>query len=255
MRFKHLKRFEKGWLKNREFGEWVVRLARFVGRWLSDKTTANQVTLTGLVACVPMTILFLRDDYFLASVLLGFSLITDFIDGALAHHQQGKRPQMTLEEERKLTWRQRIKYRGVTHLGKTLDPLRDKICFFSVLYSIGIGMVEGWLVIALTTVGVVLTIIRPIKRYYGLGDATANRFGKYKVLVEVGALVLLVLYRESPWVLNIAFAVALTFGLSSLGGHLLGAYLAFRARHFPKRKRKRRGSPKLTVVHTPDNDR
>lgn len=253
MRFKNLKRFAKGWLKDREFGDWVVRLARFVGRWLSDKTTANQVTLSGLVACVPMTILFVYDRYFPASVLLTFSLITDFVDGALAHYQQGTCPPMTLEEERKLTWRQRINYRGVTHLGKTLDPLTDKVRFFCVLYSIGIGMVQSWLVIALTAVGVVLTVIRPIKRYYGLGDSAANRFGKYKVLVEVAALCLLVLYRESPLVLNITFVAALTLGLFSLGGHVLGAYVVLRARRSPRRKRKRRGSPQLRVVVTDDD--
>lgn len=253
MRFKHLKRFEKGWLKDREFGVWVMRLARFVGRWLSDKTTANQVTLAGLAAAVPMTVLFVQDRYFLASVLLGFALITDFIDGALANYQQGDRPHMTLEEERKLTWRQRINYRGVTHLGKTLDPLRDKVTVFSVLYSIGIGMVQSWLVIALTAVGVALTVIRPIKRYYGLGDSAANRFGKYKMLVEVAAVCLLVLYRENPLVLNIAFVAALMLGLSSLGGHLLGAYVVLRARRSPRRKRRHRGSPKLGVVTTNDD--
>ncbi len=236
LRLRTLKRV-RGWLQDRHFGGWVQNRSLQISRWLSPHFTANQITLIGMLLCVPMTILFLLDAYAPATVLLAISLLTDFADGALANYQQGLRPHMSLVDERRLTIRQRLNYCGVTHLGKLLDPIADKIRFFCVLYAIGIGMVSGWLIIALTSVAFLLTIVRPIKRWLKIGDAGSNRLGKFKILAELVALALLVLYPTNLMLLNVTFVVALVFGLFSLSGHILGAYIAHRAKKRTKKIR------------------
>ncbi len=251
MKFGKYKRV-RGWLKDRHFGGWVHNRSVQISRWLSPSFTANQVTIFGMLLCVPMTIFYLLDAYWPASVLLIVSLLTDFADGALAHYQQSLLPRrpMMLFEERRLTWRQRIDYKGVTNLGKALDPIADKVRFFCVLYALGLGMVSGWLIIALTTVALLLTIIRPIKRWLKLGDASANRLGKLKILAEVVAMGLLVLYPTNLILLNVTFVVAFLLALSSLIGHILGAYITFRARRTKKAGATSKPFPADTSVNT-----
>jgi phosphatidylglycerophosphate synthase len=244
MVFGKLKRFEKGWLRNRDFGEVVRGLATLVIRWCSKWkwmwkwVTANWVTLFGLLACVPMTVLYLMNEVFLASILMAFSLGTDFVDGALAHHQQDSRPLITLEEERQLTWLERINYRGVTHLGKSLDPFTDKVRFYCGLYTLGYGIVPFWLIVSLTSVGVALTVIRPIKRIFNLGDTRSNRFGKIKMMSEVVALASITFVPNWTLIVMTTFTISLLFGFASLGGHLLGLGLVLYKRRFvPSRVR------------------
>lgn len=229
-----LRRFVKRWLLNRKFQP-VQGLSQSVGRWFSNHLTANQVTLIGLVTCIPMTFLYLVDRYFLAGILLTVSLLTDFVDGALAHYQQGTRPPMTLAQERQLSILQRINYRGVTHLGKSLDPLVDKIRFFCVLYALGLGVVHSWLIISLTVVAAALTLIRPIKRWLKMGDGRSNRFGKFKIWAELLAMALLILYPTNRVLLNTTFIFALLFGLLSLAGHLITGYVELRTRRVHKK--------------------
>lgn len=235
MKFVRIRWFVKTWLMNRRFKS-LDGLSRRVARWLTDHWTANQITLLGVALCVPMTALFWADLYFPASVLLTLSLLTDFADGALAHYQQGLRPPMSLEEERRLTLKQRIDYRGVTHLGKAFDPVVDKVRFFCVVYALGWGIVNTGLVIALTVVAVTLTVIRPIKRWMKMGDARSNRFGKFKIWAEIAALALLIIHPTSTVLLHLTFAVALAFGCFSLLGHLLAAYVALRTRRASRRR-------------------
>lgn len=246
MRFKVLKRFVNRWLLSRNFGSSAKAGAQWVARFLSPYLTANQVTLIGLFACLPMTLLFLNDEYVAAALFLTFSLLTDFADGALAHYQQGTQTERSLVAEQQLTLAQRINERGVTHLGKALDPFVDKVRFFCVLYALGFGMVASWLVVSLTVVAVVLTLIRPIKERYGWGDSRANRFGKFKIWAEIVGMILLVCYPTNLTLLNFIFSVALALGLSSLAGHLIAGYVKLRTRR--RTKKLKRSSRRLKVV-------
>ena len=155
-------------------------------------------------------------------------LLTDAFDGPLARFRQGDHPLLkSVEEEREIGWWGRINYDGVTFLGKTLDPITDKVRFFCALYSLGWGVVSRFLVIGLTVMGVLLTLVRPMKHWLKLGDATANFFGKLKIWAEFVALLPLTLYPENISILNSFFVIALLFGFLSLLGHLFGAKLTY----------------------------
>ncbi len=233
MNDKRLKKFVR-WELDRKF-KWVAGLSTWVGHFLSERfmpgrLTANRVTLTGLFLCIPMTLFYLLDFFWLATVVLVVSATFDFADGALAHYQQGSRPPLSLESERRLGVLARIKERGVTHLGKSLDPITDKVRFFSALYVLGWGIVSGWLIIALTGVALALTVMRPIKRWLKMGDGRSNRFGKFKVGAEYVALGLLVLYPTFQIFLDVTLIAALTLGVCSLLGHVLSGIVVLRRR-------------------------
>ncbi|MBI2475044.1 CDP-alcohol phosphatidyltransferase family protein [Candidatus Uhrbacteria bacterium] len=235
-----MRRFGR-WLKDPKFGP-VQGLSKSVGRWLSDHFTANQVTLIGLVICIPMSLFFMLDQYIVGATLLTISLITDFMDGALSRYQQGSRPAMTLDEEVSLTLWKRVNYRGVTHLGRTLDPLADKLRFFLVLYSLGIGYVANCVIVLLTVVAVCLTLMRPIKQYLKLDNVSSNRFGKIKIWAEIIGMAFLVFVPEGyhhptiVTIVNTVFIFALAFGVFSLLGHIFTGYLSYRRRSWQRIK-------------------
>jgi phosphatidylglycerophosphate synthase len=229
-----MRRFGR-WLKDPKFGP-VQGLSKSVGRWLSDHFTANQVTFIGLIICIPMCLLFIFDHYVIGAILLTISLVTDFVDGALSRYQQGARKPMSLDEEVSMTLWKRINYRGVTHLGRTLDPLADKLRFFLVLFSLGIGYVTTSVIVSLTITAVCLTLMRPIKQYLKLDNVSSNRFGKIKIWAEIIGMAFLVFMPEGyrhPTIVMIVdtiFLFALAFGMFSLLGHIFTGYLSYRRR-------------------------
>ncbi|MBM5789844.1 CDP-alcohol phosphatidyltransferase family protein [Candidatus Parcubacteria bacterium] len=227
------------------------RLARRVLGSLIKHITGNQLTLMGFAASVPMIYFYLADQYLVASLLLIFSALTDWFDGAVAVAQQGDTPVMTYEEEMRLTFWQRINYRGVTHLGKWLDPLTDKVRFLGALYPLGWGVVDTWLIAALTTVALGLMAVRPLKRRLGMGDGSSNRLGKIKAWSEYAALSLLVFYPASKLLLDLIFSVALLLGCGSLSGHILAGTVALAKRRRARRKERRY---RRSLIAIPDRD-
>lgn len=223
------------WVKDPRFGP-VQGLSRTVGRWLSDHLTGNQVTLIGTALCVPMLVAFLFDHNFVGAIFLTLSLLTDFADGALSRYQQSDRPLMTLDEELRLSFWHRIKYRGVTHLGRTLDPLADKIRFLLVLYSIRRNYVLVELVACLTVVAVLLTLVRPFKQYLQLDNVGSNRFGKFKVWIEIVGMAMLIFFpfglHKAPAAIitNFVFVLAFICGLTSLAGQIITGFYSHKNR-------------------------
>lgn len=223
------------WIKDPRF-EAAQGISRTVGRWLSDHLTGNQVTIIGMILCVPMFIAFLFGNYLIGAICLIISLLTDFADGALSRYQQGSRQLLSLENEMRLSIGQRINYRGVTHFGRTLDPLADKIRFLLVLYSIGRNYVLVELVACLTVVAVLLTLVRPFKQYLQLDNVGSNRFGKFKVWVEIVGMAMLVffpfgLHKASAAITtNLVFVLAFIFGLASLAGQIITGFYSHQNR-------------------------
>ena len=132
---------------------------------------------------------------------------------------------------------QRVRYRGVTHLGKELDPLADKARFLGVLLTLGPGLVHSSLIVACCIASVALTLARPIKKRFGFGNIGSNRAGKYKLVVQLVALSLLILlpgllsdHSMVILTLDLCFAVALVFAVASLFGQIISSLLYWRRR-------------------------
>lgn len=221
------------WFKDPRF-EMFQGLSKTVGRWLCDSLTGNQVTLVGLFVCAPMVTAFLNGYYLVGAILLTISLLTDFLDGAVSRFQQAGRSSLTLEEEMRLSFWQRINYKGVTHLGRTLDPIVDKVRFFGVIYSIGVLHVLTETVIALTVLAIFLTFVRPVKQYLNLDNVGANKFGKFKIWIEIIGMATLVFFpfglqnSTAGLVTNAVFVIAFIFGLASLAGHIITGFQSYR---------------------------
>ncbi len=220
-----MKKFRKWLLKDR-FSPFKS-VSRLIGVWFNDHFTANQVTLFGVLIAVPMCFFFLFDEMLIGGIFLAISLSTDFIDGALARYQQGDAPVMLLSKEVDMSMIARINYRGVTHLGRSFDPLADKIRFFLVLYPLGWGIVNYSLIIVITLIALALTVIRPLKQSMGLDHVGSNRFGKFKMLAEMMGMILLVFIPDPlllsgafRLIIHAVFVTALLFSLLSLSGHL-----------------------------------
>jgi len=230
------------WLRSEHF-QAIQGLSRQVAGWFKDILTGNQMTILGMIMCVPMAVYYWKNGLLVGSILLTASLLTDWVDGALARYQQGDRPLMTLEEEMQLSFLQRINYRGVTHLGRSLDPFADKVRFIAVLFSLGLKYVNIWLIVAIVGVALVLTIMRPIKQWLELDHVGSNRLGKFKVYFEIVGMASLVFLAPfvklstAVIVVNSLFTIALFFALCSLGGHVITGYFAHRARRVLRKSR------------------
>jgi phosphatidylglycerophosphate synthase len=155
-------------------------------------TTANWITIFGgILAILGIYLFWINKDRIAISVLT-LSFLTDWFDGALGRHQQSDRPHMTREEESRLSILQQINYRGVTHLGRALDPLVDKVRFIGLLWVLGDHIVPRWIMLTITLLAIILILVRPIKRFLQLDPAGANRYGKFKVYSEVISIIILV---------------------------------------------------------------
>ncbi|PJA45496.1 hypothetical protein CO174_02875 [Candidatus Uhrbacteria bacterium CG_4_9_14_3_um_filter_50_9] len=201
---------------------------------LLNTTTANWVTIFGGALALMGIGLFQLDLNWAAIGVLTVSFLTDWFDGALGRYQQGDRSPLTREEESELSLWQQINYRGVTHLGRAIDPLVDKIRFIGLLWVLGVGFVPTWIICAMTGFAIALTCIRPLKRLLRLDDGGANRYGKLKVYMEVIAMVILVLttrplyktenllydHTHVRWALWSTMSAALFLAGASLYGHI-----------------------------------
>ncbi len=161
-----------------------------------------------------------------------WALLLDFFDGALARYQDDvdkipidQRPRISETEEYNLPLSKRLNLRGSSHYGGTIDPFSDK--------TLNLGSIGtlGWFVVSRTylwlsiLVALILTLIRfrAIRRMLEFGGkGSANRFGKYKILIEVACIIILALFPTGPikeLIANVFIGIALTFGCLSLVGH------------------------------------
>ncbi len=230
---KPIRRF-RAWLRRDRF-EAVQPLSVRVARFFDPVFTANQMTLVGLILCVPAWAFYHYDSVVGGTICMILSLSTDWFDGAIGRFQEqryrasrGLQP-MTLEEEQRLSLEQRLSFRGTTHFGRSFDPFVDKIRLLVFLLTIGQEVISTLLIWLIVGTGVLLTVIRPLKTWLKIDHAGSNRFGKLKIFVEMGgmsALVFLSPWPEWTWykpLVNLCFILAFLFGLASLVGHLATA--------------------------------
>lgn len=109
----------------------------------------------------------------LAAVVFALASLTDLLDGYLARR-----------------WEQ------ITSFGKLLDPIADKLLILSALILlVGFDRIPAWVAIVLIGREVAITGLRAIASSDGI-VIPADTTGKYKLFIQVSAIVLLILDFE-----------------------------------------------------------
>ncbi len=201
-------------------------------------TTPCWVTVAGGALALIGIGLFQLDLDWAAVGVLTLSFLTDWWDGALARFQQSDEPVMSREREEELSVWKRMNHRGVTNMGRALDPVVDKIRFIGLLWTVGLERVDKGIVFAITLLALALTLVRPVKRWLKLDTGGANQWGKYKVYAEVVFIVILVfgtrpLYwgdnplatlKMMPILIDLAGTAAMFLACASLYKHIENGY-------------------------------
>jgi CDP-diacylglycerol--glycerol-3-phosphate 3-phosphatidyltransferase len=110
---------------------------------------------------------------FLAAVFFAAAAFTDLLDGFLAR-----------------------RYKTVTHVGKFLDPLADKLLVsVTMIMLITLGRIPAWIVILIIAREMAVTGLRGIAIAEGK-VIEASSLGKYKTIFQLVALICLCLHYE-----------------------------------------------------------
>ena len=136
----------------------------------------NTLSITRL-ALIPAVVICLyfpgRLGSFLAAVLFAVAAFTDLLDGFLAR-----------------------RYQTVTHVGKFLDPLADKLLVsVNMIMLIPLGRIPAWIVILIIAREMAVTGLRGIAVVEGK-VIEASRLGKYKTIFQLVSLVCLCLHYQ-----------------------------------------------------------
>lgn len=219
------------WLRQREFTA-VRTLSNAVARIITKSfgwLTPNLVTLFGAILCCPAIWFMIHGFKIISIVLLALSFLTDFLDGAMARYQMRRYHMPELPPGLDQTWslQRRLFARGKTSFGAVLDPFIDKVRYFMVLFTLGYGFVSSFLIWGSLAIAIALTAIRPFMRNMNLGSGASNRLGKYKVFIEVFALLNILVFtsfypenQASVTISNLLVGSAMIAGLGSFSGHL-----------------------------------
>lgn len=215
--------------------DWLVRKEFHGTRGFSDAVakrfdwlTSNQITLARVAFALPMFLAFWKGLIVTGSCIYAVSCLMDFLDGAVARYQQAASgaPPLEPDVESKMTLREILRHRGTTAFGKGLDPLADKATYFGALIPVGSGFLVPWLIWPAFLAAMALTLFRPIKRRLKLGDTGANRFGKFKMWIEILVIAALVLFPHNTlgwWQANALLALADLFAFLSFIGQVYTA--------------------------------
>lgn len=177
--------------------------------------------------------------------------LTDLWDGHLARLQQKRLceeqslgyftmdPLYPLNFEQRTPWSKRLKLKGITNTGQTIDPIGDKesyvLCALPLLLFP--AMLGSWkLMVATFVYEFVLYLMRPIKDWLKLNDKAAKGPGKLKVNIEWISLAILFVIGigdQSDWwtiseqafttTATVLFSIILLLQTASFVAHLVGA--------------------------------
>ncbi len=204
-----------------------------------DWTTPNLVTAAGtsLVSLVFAGFLGWRLTHGWVPLIVGIAAyilaaLSDWLDGALATRQLEQdgsvdKTESQLAAEAALPIFDQLRLRGRTTFGKKFDPMRDKVMFYSVLLTLGIGFLPVVLIAANLLMAFLLTAIRWkwVMDRFGFVDAAANTYGKTKMHCEVATVCTLVLLMWWPfgsyWASVVALSFATYYAVRSFRAHWL----------------------------------
>ena len=181
---------------------WVIDMWKQVGQ--ESINVPNLLTLTRILLIPVFVMLFATPDphrSIIAAIVFTVAAVTDLLDGYLAR-RSGQ----------------------VTKLGKLLDPIADKLLVLSALILlVNVDRVSALVAILIIAREVAVTGIRAIAATEGMIIA-AETSGKYKMALQVIAIVLLILEGTALSALgNLHLAGIVTLYLSLILGYASGA--------------------------------
>ena len=129
------------------------------------------------LALIPVVMICLyfpgRLGSFLAAVFFSAAALTDLLDGFLAR-----------------------RYQTVTHVGKFLDPLADKLLVsVTMIMLITLGRIPAWMVILIIAREMAVTGLRSIAVVEGK-VIEASSLGKYKTIFQLVSIICLCLHYQ-----------------------------------------------------------
>lgn len=143
----------------------------------------NLLTLFRMAVTPLLVVLLLvenRQTCFWAALLFSLAAITDWLDGFLAR-----------------------RWHIVTNLGKFLDPLADKLMVMAAMIMlIPLDRLPAWAVFLILAREMVITGLRSIAIDEGI-VIDASRWGKYKTIFQMVALVALLLHYDYYWLFGL----------------------------------------------------
>lgn len=182
---------------------WVIDMWKQVGQ--ESINVPNLLTLTRILLIPVFVVLFATPDphrSIIAAIVFAVAAVTDLLDGYLAR-RSGQ----------------------VTKLGKLLDPIADKLLVLSALILlVNVDRVSALVAILIIAREVAVTGIRAIAATEGM-IIEAETTGKYKMALQVIAIVLLILEGTALSALgNLHLAGIVTLYLSLILGYVSGAH-------------------------------
>lgn len=181
---------------------WVIDMWKQVGQ--ESINVPNLLTFTRILLIPVFVVLFATPDpdrSIAAAIVFVIAAVTDLLDGYLAR-RSGQ----------------------VTKLGKLLDPIADKLLVLSALILlVNVDRVSALVAILIIAREVAVTGVRAIAAGEGM-IIVAETTGKYKMALQVIAIVLLILEGTALSALgNLHLAGIVTLYLSLVLGYVSGA--------------------------------
>jgi CDP-diacylglycerol--glycerol-3-phosphate 3-phosphatidyltransferase len=186
----------------------------FIGSWsqsLNLKLSENLTSAKSLInlpnifsylrglMIIPLWILIINEFYFSALSVFFVGVILDFLDGPISRALG-----------------------CASEFGKFLDPLMDKLIFFTVLIAF-YQLINPIIFFSLVITESFLIIHPGIKLFIEKKISGANVYGKYKMTVQTIAIITLLINPSSALIVlstNILLAIASTLSILSFYGHL-----------------------------------
>lgn len=177
---------------------------RKIVKYFPGFITPNSLTMTRFVLLPLIIYLIVINQYNWALIAFLLAFVLDLFDGPLARHRK-----------------------TATVFGAMLDPLADKILFISVLILVAYQNLPLFLLITIVVLEVIIMflagVLAPIGKSMNIRfKIGANKYGKYKMFLQVIGLVILFINPTGPanqeWAI-LVFSVAVLFAGMSIGDH------------------------------------
>jgi CDP-diacylglycerol--glycerol-3-phosphate 3-phosphatidyltransferase len=145
---------------------------------LPNALTLGRIFLVPLLVVVLLTkfegrLIFGVRKELVGAAIFGIASLTDWLDGYLARRRK-----------------------QVTTLGQFMDPLADKLLITAALVSlVQMDLAQSWMVVVILGREFAVTVLRSIAHSRGVA-IPASPMGKFKMVSQVVAILLLILGRE-----------------------------------------------------------